>query len=108
MARGVYGLWPRRRACPPAVCLVSNRLWRDEGTIRKPGDGQQRKAATWEQYGVTLGTGQEISGVVEATFLERMVLLFLDLTTGYRVLEAPADERSYALWKALVDQRLTA
>jgi hypothetical protein len=32
----------------------------------------------------------------------------LDLTTGYVVLEETADDRSYATWKALVDQRLDA
>jgi len=35
-----------------------------------------------------------------------MVLVFLDLPTGYVVLEAAADDRSYATWYALVEQRL--
>jgi hypothetical protein len=64
--------------------------------------------ATWEQDGVATGDGQEIIGAVDETFLERMVLILLDLTTGYVVLEETADDRSYATWHALVDQRLAA
>ena len=63
---------------------------------------------TWEKDGVARGAGQEIIGAVDETFLERMVLILLDLTTGYVVLEETADDRSYATWKALVDQRLDA
>ena len=55
-----------------------------------------------------MGAGQEIIGAVDETFLERMVLILPDLTTGYIVLEETADDRSYATWKALVDQRLDA
>jgi IclR helix-turn-helix domain len=65
-------------------------------------------ATTWEKDGVAMGAGQEIIGAVDETFLERMVLILLDLTTGYIVLEETADDRSYATWKALVDQRLDA
>ena len=65
-------------------------------------------ATTWEKDGVAMGAGQEIIGAVDETFLERMVLILLDLTTGYVVLEETADDRSYATWKALVDQRLDA
>jgi hypothetical protein len=65
-------------------------------------------AATWEKEGVATGDGQEIIGAVDETFLEHMVLILLDLTTGYIVLEETADDRSYATWHALVDQRLEA
>jgi hypothetical protein len=65
-------------------------------------------AGTWEKDGVAIGDGQEIIGAVDETFLERMVLILLDLKTGYIVLEETADDRSYATWKALVDQRLDA
>jgi hypothetical protein len=40
--------------------------------------------------------------------LERLVLIFLDLPTGYILLEEAADDRSYATWKTLVDKRLEA
>src|SRR5262245_21601631 len=65
-------------------------------------------ATTWEKDGVAMGAGQEIIGAVDETFLERIVLILLDLTTGYVVLEATADDRSDATWKALVAQRLDA
>jgi hypothetical protein len=35
-----------------------------------------------------------------------MILVFMDLSTGYLVLEAVADDRTYVTWKALVDERL--
>ena len=45
-------------------------------------------------------------GAVDETFLERMILVFMDLSTGYLVLEEVADDRTYATWKALVEERL--
>ena len=51
---------------------------------------------------------REIIGAVDETFLEQMILVFLDLPTGYLVLEEVADDRTYATWKAVVEQRLTA
>ena len=63
-------------------------------------------AAAWEQDGQTRGEGREIIGAVEETFLERMVLICMDLATGSLVLEEVADERTYATWKALVEERL--
>ena len=60
----------------------------------------------WEQDGIAGGELPEIIGAVDETFLERMVLVFLDLPTGYVLLEEAAAERSYATWKGLVDKRL--
>src|SRR5436190_9246421 len=37
-----------------------------------------------------------------------MMLVILDVPTRYIVLEATAEDRSYATWKALVDARLKA
>ena len=51
---------------------------------------------------------REIIGAVDETFLERMMLVFMDLRTGYLLLEEVAADRTYATWKALVDERLTA
>jgi hypothetical protein len=65
-------------------------------------------ATTWEKDGVAMGAGQESIGAVDETCLERMVLILLDLTTGYVVLEATADDRRSATWTALVAQRLDA
>jgi hypothetical protein len=35
-----------------------------------------------------------------------MLLVFMDLATGYLLLEEVADDRTYATWKALVEERL--
>ena len=65
-------------------------------------------AAAWEQDATTRGEVREIIGAVDETFLERMLLVFMDLSTGYLVLETVADDRTYDTWKALVDERLKA
>jgi IclR helix-turn-helix domain len=63
-------------------------------------------AATWEQDGQACGEVREIIGAVDETFLERMLLVCMDLATGYLVLEEVAADRTYATWKALVEERL--
>jgi hypothetical protein len=63
-------------------------------------------AEAWEQDGCAGGEGREIMGAVDETFLERMMLVCLDLSTGYLLLEAVAEERTYATWKALLEERL--
>jgi hypothetical protein len=65
-------------------------------------------AAAWEQDGQTHGEGHEVIGAVDETFLERMLLVCLDLRTGCLLLEEVADDRTYATWKAVVEERLTA
>jgi len=65
-------------------------------------------AQAWEHDGTAYGAVREIIGAVDETFLEQMLLVFLDVPTGYIVLEATAEDRSYATWKALVDERLKA
>src|SRR4029453_18665518 len=60
----------------------------------------------WEQDGVAGGEVREIIGAVDETFLEQMILVFQDVPTGYIVQEEVADDRTYATWKALVDERL--
>jgi len=63
-------------------------------------------AAAWEQDGLAAGEVRESIGAVDETFLERMILVFMDLATGYLLLEEVAEDRTYATWKALVDERL--
>ena len=63
-------------------------------------------AGAWEQDGVAAGEVREIIGAVDETFLEQMMLVFQDVPTGYIVQEEVADDRTYATWKALVDERL--
>jgi uncharacterized protein DUF6399 len=63
-------------------------------------------AATWEQDAIAAGEVRESIGGVDETFLERMLLVFQDLPTGYLVLEDVADDRTFATWKAVVEARL--
>lgn len=63
---------------------------------------------TWEQDGVAHGEVREIIGGADETFLQRMMLVFQDVSTGYLLLEDVADDRTYTTWKARVDERLTA
>jgi hypothetical protein len=64
-------------------------------------------AAAWEQQGCARGEMREVIGAVDETFLERMLLVCMDLATGYLLLEEAADDRTYTTWKALVEARLT-
>jgi hypothetical protein len=64
--------------------------------------------AAWEKDGAMCGEVREIIGAVDETFLERMILVFMDLRTGYLLLEEVAADRTYATWKTLVEERLTA
>src|SRR6266436_740474 len=63
-------------------------------------------AQGWEQDGVVGGEVREIIGAVDETFLAQMILVFQDVPTGYILREEVADDRTYATWKALVDERL--
>ena len=40
-------------------------------------------AAAWEHEGVAAGEVRPIIGAVDETFLERMMLVFMDLVSGY-------------------------
>jgi hypothetical protein len=65
-------------------------------------------AAAWERDGRAHGEVREIIGAVDETFLERMILVFMDLSTGYLLLEEGAEDRTFATWHALVEERLRA
>ena len=65
-------------------------------------------AGTWEKDACAGDEVREIIGAVDETFLEQMMLVFMDLCTGYLLLEAVAEDRTYATWKAVVDERLLA
>src|SRR5438270_8752364 len=69
---------------------------------------QLETAVAWEQDGRARGEVREIIGAVDETFLERMMLVFMDLSTGYLLLEETAEDRTYATWHALVEERLKA
>jgi hypothetical protein len=70
--------------------------------------GLLETAGCWEKDGVAAGAVREIIGAVDETFLEQMMLVFQDVSTGYIVQEEVADDRTYATWKAVVEARLTA
>jgi len=63
-------------------------------------------AAAWEQDGVAAGEVRDIIGAVDETCLEHLMLVFQDVSTGSLLLEAVADDRTYATWKTVGDQRL--
>jgi hypothetical protein len=63
-------------------------------------------AEAWEQAECAGGEVREIIGAVDETFLERMMLVCLDLSTGYLLLETVAEDRTFATWQALLEERL--
>jgi hypothetical protein len=65
-------------------------------------------AEAWEKAGQAHGEGREIIGAVDETFFAQMVLVFMDLKTGYLLQEEVAEDRTYPTWKALVEERLQA
>jgi hypothetical protein len=65
-------------------------------------------AAAWEHEGITTRAGRPVIGAVDETFLERMMLVFMDLVSGYLLFEEVAEDRSYDTWHALVAARLKA
>ena len=62
----------------------------------------------WQEQGVRGGEARPVIGAVDETFLERMMLVFMDLTSGYLLFEEVAEDRPYATWQALVEARLEA
>ena len=65
-------------------------------------------ARAWESAGPAHAAVHEIIGAVAATFVERMLLVCMDLRTGSLRLAEVADDRTYATWKAVVEERLKA
>ena|ERR1700730_3901453 len=65
-------------------------------------------AEAWEHDGIAAGEVRPIIGAVDETFLERMMLVFMDLVSGYLLFEEVAEDRSYDTWYALVEARLGA
>ncbi len=63
-------------------------------------------AAAWEQDGIDHGEIRPIIGAVDETFLQRMMLVFMDLASGYLVMEEVAVHRTYETWSGLVRARL--
>jgi hypothetical protein len=63
-------------------------------------------AAAWEREGSVPGETRPIIDAVDDTFVERLMLVFMDLASGYLLVEEVADDRTYDTWYALVKARL--
>jgi hypothetical protein len=64
-------------------------------------------AAAWEKEGIAHGEIRPVIGAVDETFLQRMMLVFMDLATGYLLMEEAAADRSYDTWFDCANARLT-
>jgi Family of unknown function (DUF6399)/IclR helix-turn-helix domain len=62
--------------------------------------------AAWEQEGIAHGEIRPVIGAVDETFLQRLMLVFMDLSSGYLLMEDIAVDRSYDTWYDLVNTRL--
>ena len=65
-------------------------------------------AAAWEGEGVAGGETRPIMGAGDETFLERMMVVCMDLVSGYLVVEEVADDRTSETWYTLAEARLEA
>ena len=64
-------------------------------------------AAAWEKEGIAHGEIRPVIGAVDETFLQRMMLVFMDLATGYLLMEEVAADRSFDTWYDRANDRLT-
>src|SRR5215831_3629157 len=63
-------------------------------------------AAAWEKEGIAHGEIRPVIGAVDETFLQRMMLVFMDLATGYLLMEEVAADRSFDTWFDRANARL--
>src|SRR5215813_11844156 len=63
-------------------------------------------AAAWEKEGIAHGEIRPVIGAVDETFLQRLMLVFMDLASGYLLMEAVAVDRTYQTWYSGVNERL--
>jgi Family of unknown function (DUF6399)/IclR helix-turn-helix domain len=63
-------------------------------------------AAAWEQEGVAHGEIRPIIGAVDETFLPRMMLVCMDLASGYLLMEEVAVDRTDDTWYECINGRL--
>ena len=64
-------------------------------------------AAAWEKDGIAHGERRPVIGAVDETFLQRLMLVCMDLATGSVLLEEVAADRSFATWFDRANARLT-
>jgi hypothetical protein len=70
--------------------------------------GLLETAEAWEHDGGADGEACPVIGAVDETFVERMMLVFMDLVSGSLVFEEVAEDRTSATGYALVETRLEA
>jgi Family of unknown function (DUF6399)/IclR helix-turn-helix domain len=63
-------------------------------------------ATAWEKEGIAHGEIRPVIGAVDETFLQRMMLVFMDLATGYVLMEKVASDRGFETWYGGVNDRL--
>jgi hypothetical protein len=63
-------------------------------------------AEDWERKSVADGKERSVIGAVDETFLKEMMLVFMDLPSGYLLFEKVADNRRYDTWQSFVAARL--
>jgi hypothetical protein len=63
-------------------------------------------AAAWEKEGIAHGEIHPVIGAVDETFLQRLMLVFMDLATGYLLMEEVATDRSFDTWFDRANDRL--
>ena len=63
-------------------------------------------AVAWENEGLTHGEIRPVIGAVDETFLQRMMLVFMDLCSGYVLMEEVAADRRFETWYDRVNERL--
>jgi DNA-binding transcriptional ArsR family regulator/tellurite resistance protein len=66
-----------------------------------------KTAGAWETEGIAHGEIRPVIGAVDETFLQRMMLVFMDLATGYLLMEEVSADRSFAAWFDRANKRLT-
>ena len=71
------------------------------------GASPARHRRPWEQEGIAHGEIRPVIGAVDETFLQRMMLVFMDLATGYLLMDEVAADRSFATWFDRTNERLT-
>ena len=74
----------RQVGCSPAAM---------RGVLQALAAARLETAETWEKDGWAGGARREGMGAVDATFLERMMRVFMDLRTGSLRWEAVAEDR---------------
>src|SRR5262245_48982648 len=64
-------------------------------------------ASAWEKEGIAHGEIRPVIGAVDETFLQRLMLVFMDLASGYLLMEEVAGDRGYDTWYDRANDRLT-